>query len=162
MEEIKQNQHEEYEENVSPVVENTDDDNSDSDSDFDDDDLKKLEQDQSKDILKEYHPHLQHISNNEMFTLSTIVRDKSGKIIDPLHTTIPVLTRYEKAKVIGVRAKQINHGSEPYIEVPHNVIEGLDIAEMELMQKKIPFIIRRPMPNGGSEYWKVSDLEILE
>ena len=77
-------------------------------------------------------------------------------------TTIPVLTRYEKAKVIGVRAKQINHGSEPYVEVPHNVIEGLDIAEMELMQKKIPFIIRRPMPNGGSEYWKVSDLEILE
>ena len=73
-----------------------------------------------------------------------------------------MLTRYEKAKIIGLRAKQINHGANLFIDVPDNVIEGLTIAEMELQAKKIPFIIRRPMPNGGSEYWKVSDLEILE
>ena len=42
------------------------------------------------------------------------------------------------------------------------MIEGLTIAEKELEAKKIPFIIRRPIPNGGSEYWKVSDLEMLE
>jgi hypothetical protein len=30
---------------------------------------------------------------------------------------------------------------------------------MELKQKRIPFIIRRPLPNGGSEYWRVQDLE---
>ncbi|MBQ45969.1 MAG: hypothetical protein CMP10_00490 [Zetaproteobacteria bacterium] len=75
---------------------------------------------------------------------------------------MPILTRYEKAKIIGLRAKQINNGSKIFVEVPHNVIEGLTIAEMELEAKRIPFIIRRPMPNGGSEYWKVSDLEILE
>ena len=28
--------------------------------------------------------------------------------------------------------------------------------------KKIPFIIRRPIPNGGTEYWKLQDLELLE
>ena len=27
--------------------------------------------------------------------------------------------------------------------------------------QKIPFIIRRPIPGGGSEYWRVSDLEVL-
>ena len=37
----------------------------------------------------------------------------------------------------------------------------LAIAEEELKQKKIPFIIRRPLPNGASEYWKVKDLEML-
>ena len=32
---------------------------------------------------------------------------------------------------------------------------------MELEQNKIPFIIRRPLPNGSSEYWRVQDLTIL-
>ena len=31
----------------------------------------------------------------------------------------------------------------------------------ELEEKKIPFIIKRPLPNGGCEYWKLADLEIL-
>jgi hypothetical protein len=36
------------------------------------------------------------------------------------------------------------------------------IALEEFKQKKIPFVIRRPLPNGISEYWKMQDLEILE
>ena len=139
------------------IIEETD-----SESDSDDEDLKKLENFESRDILVDFHPHLQHISNKEMYALSKVVKDKSGKIIDPLHTTLPILTRYEKAKIIGLRAKQINNGAPVLIDVPHNVIEGLTIAEWELMEKKVPFIVRRPLPNGGSEYWKVSDLEILE
>ena len=35
------------------------------------------------------------------------------------------------------------------------------IANRELQEKKIPFIIRRPLPNGGSEYWDIRDLELL-
>ena len=35
-------------------------------------------------------------------------------------------------------------------------------SKVEFEQKKIPFIVRRPLPNGGSEYWKLRDLEILE
>ena len=46
-----------------------------------------------------------------------------------------------------------------YDKVPENVIDGYIIAELELQQKKIPFIIRRPIPGGGSEYWKIGDLE---
>ena len=34
-------------------------------------------------------------------------------------------------------------------------------AEMELKEKVIPFIIRRPLANGASEYWTLQDLEIL-
>ena len=32
---------------------------------------------------------------------------------------------------------------------------------MELKEKKIPFIIKRPIPGGGSEYWNVKDLELI-
>ena len=38
----------------------------------------------------------------------------------------------------------------------------LTIAQEEFKQKKMPFIIRRPLPDGSSEYWKIEDLEILE
>ena len=134
----------------------------DSDSDSDEENLKKLENFDSRDILVDYHPHLQQISNKEMYALSRVIKDKSGRIVDPLHKTLPILTRYEKAKIIGLRAKQINHGAQVFIDVPHNMIEGLSIAEKELEAKKVPFIIRRPLPNGGSEYWRVSDLEMLE
>ena len=140
--------------------------NSDSDSDSDyetyEDDYKKLEQDVNTNVLLNYHPEIQQISNEELLTLSTITRDKNGNIIDPLHTTIPILTRYEKAKVLGLRAKQLNHGSKPFIKIPRDMINGITIANKELEEQKIPFIIRRPLPNGGSEYWNVSDLELLE
>jgi len=137
----------------------------DTDSDSDesgDEELEKFEQSNNQNILVDYHPHLKQISSKEMYALAKVVRDINGKIVDPLHTTLPILTRYEKAKIIGLRAKQINHGANIFIDVPDNVIEGLTIAEMELEANKVPFIIRRPMPNGGSEYWKVSDLEMLE
>ncbi len=140
------------------------DSDSDSDSDYEtyEDDYKKLEQDVNTNVLLNYHPEIQQISNEELLTLSTITRDKNGNIVDPLHTTIPILTRYEKAKVLGLRAKQLNHGSKPFIKIPRDMINGITIANKELEEKKIPFIIRRPLPNGGSEYWNVSDLELLE
>jgi|UniRef100_A0A6C0IQK7 DNA-directed RNA polymerase subunit K/omega len=136
-------------------------DESESDED-EDQDFKKFDQDLQKNILLDYHPELKQISYEEMMTLSTVVRDKNGIIIDPLHTTIPILTRYEQAKVVGLRAKQINAGSNPFVDVPSHVIDGITIAEKEFIEKKIPFIIRRPIPNGVSEYWKLEDLEILE
>lgn len=138
----------------------TDDDSDSSDDEYDND-FKKFEQDMSKDVLINYHPETSHISHKQMLILCKIVRNKNGKIIDPLHNTIPYLTRYEKAKIIGVRAKQLNNGADAFIDVPNNMINGLTIADEELKQKKIPFIIRRPMPNGASEYWKVKDLEML-
>jgi len=42
------------------------------------------------------------------------------------------------------------------------MINGLTIAQLEFKQKKLPFIIRRPLPNGGSEYWNVHDLVDIE
>ena len=47
----------------------------------------------------------------------------------------------------------------PYIEVPNNIIDSYLIAQMELKAKKIPVIIRRPVSNSKSEYWKLADLE---
>ena len=132
----------------------------DSDSESDEeDDIKKLENSVDKNLLLNYHPEVLQINYNEMHTLCKIIRNKNGTPIDPLHKTIPFLTKYEKSKVLGLRAKQINSGSEIFVEIPPNIYDGYTIANLELKQKKIPFIIRRPLPNGTSEYWKVNDLQ---
>lgn len=137
-------------------------DSEEDDSDEDEDDFKKLENDISKDYLMSYHPELKQINFNELIALSKITRNKDGIIVDPLHKTFPYLTKFERAKILGQRAKQINNGSPIFVKVTPNIIEGHTIALMELQQKKIPFIIKRPLPNGSNEYWKVSDLNMLD
>jgi len=131
-------------------------------SEDEDEDFKKFDLDIKNNKLMDFHPEMKQISYEEMITLSTVVKDKNGIIIDPLHKTLPILTRYEQAKIIGLRAKQINSGSNPLIDIPDSMIDGITIAQEEFKQKKMPFIIRRPLPDGSSEYWKIEDLEILE
>jgi len=139
----------------------------DSDDDFDilEDDtnyLQKFTGNISESYIADNHPECIIHNNLEIDALSSVVRDDDGIIIDKNHQTLPIITKYEKARIIGERAKQINNGAKPFIEVPQNVIDGYIIAELELSVKKIPFIIQRPLPNGSKEFWKLTDLEIIE
>ena len=72
--------------------------------------------------------------------------------------TIPKITKYERALLIGKRAKQIEEGANPNVKY----ISGqsvISIAEEELRQRKIPLIIKRPIGNKF-EYWKPADMEV--
>jgi DNA-directed RNA polymerase I, II, and III subunit RPABC2 len=123
--------------------------------------LQKFDSEINKDYIVDFHPECFVHNYEEINTLTQIVRDVNYNIIDPLHKTIPFLTKYEKARIIGIRAKQINSGAKPFIKVPENIIDGYLIAEMELKEKRVPFIIKRPIPGGTCEYWKIKDLEII-
>jgi len=136
---------------------NTDDEED--DDDLDEDYLQKIDEDLHNDIITDHHHELKKHNMIEIETLCKIVRNTNGVIVDPLHKTVPFVTRYEEARVIGERAQQIESGSNPFIEVKSNVIDSYLIALEEYKHKKIPFIIRRPLPNGGSEYWRLADLE---
>jgi len=121
--------------------------------------LRKFEGEINKDYLITFHPEIQTHNYDEIATLSTIVRNQEGQIVDNFHKTLPFVTKFEKARILGVRAKQINSGASVMIDVPDHVIDGYTIAQMEYEQKKIPFIVKRPLPNGAVEYWKFADLE---
>ena len=98
---------------------------------------------------------------DEVEALTTVARNEHGIIADPLHRTLPFLSKYERTRILGERAKQINDGATPFVKVDPSIIDGYLIALKELEERKLPFIIRRPMSNGGSEYWKLKDLEFI-
>lgn len=74
----------------------------------------------------------------------------------------PFLNQFEKTKVLSFRASQLAQGSRPYIEIPDNVTDVYTIAKLELAARKLPFILKRPLPDGDYEYWKLSELMIFE
>ena len=111
--------------------------------------------------LQKFHPEELHKTFDEIYKLSLVIRDENGTIIDMLHKTYPLLTKYEKAKIIGLRVTQLNKGAMPYIKLENAIIDNTLIAEKELREKKIPFIIMRPIPDGTAEYWNVADLEYI-
>ena len=79
----------------------------------------------------------------------------------PIKTT-EYLTKYEKARVLGVRAMQIAQGAPVQPDIDSNITDPLLIAEEELRKKKTPLIIRRFLPDGTYEDVAVRHLESLD
>merc|ERR1712228_431424 len=73
--------------------------------------------------------------------------------------TTPYMTKYEKARILGTRALQISMGAPIMIETIGET-DPLEIAMKELRERKIPMIIRRFLPDGTFEDWKVSELKM--
>lgn len=80
---------------------------------------------------------------------------------DPFHRTQPFLSVFEKTKILGFRTNQLSQGARPLVNVPSHVKSHLDIAKLELESRRLPFIIKRPLPNGTFEYWRLSDLAVF-
>lgn len=135
--------------------------NDDDDSDDGNNYLRKFETDMHENYIASCHQEMLHLNNAEVSALARVVRNADGAIVDVMHKTMPFLTKYEKTRILGQRAKQLNQGAQPLIPVDKKIIDGYLIAQLELQQKALPFIIRRPLPGGKSEYWRLSDLELI-
>jgi DNA-directed RNA polymerase I, II, and III subunit RPABC2 len=141
----------------------SDDDEDEDDEDEEEDEhyLQKFEDTMKKNIITEFHPEMQSHNSDEIEVLCQIVRDQDGRIIDPLHKSLPFITKYERTRVLGERARQLNAGATAMVEVDSDTIDGYLIALKEFQEKKIPFILKRPIAGNHIEYWKLADLEIL-
>ena len=84
--------------------------------------------------------------------------EKEEQVDSSNRITMNRLTKYEKVRIIGIRTKQIMTGA-------NILIKGIDgktpseIAELELKYNMVPFKIKRKLPNGKFEIWKLSELE---
>lgn len=109
-------------------------------------------------VLYKHHPEtiLDYIEKVTPYIPLQQVPPSEGK--DPAHKTQPFLSVYERTKILGFRANQLAQGAPPYIARPEHVTSVFDIAKMELDQRRLPYIIKRPLPNGTFEYWRLSDM----
>ena len=138
-----------------------DEDEEEENDEFDENYLQKFDNEITKSYIDSFHPECLMHNYDEIEKMTIVVRNADNIIVDPNHKTIPYLTKYEKARILGQRAKQIETGAKPLVKVPENIVDSYIIAELELKQKNIPFIIKRPIPNGSFEYWKLKDLEMI-
>ena len=147
------------EEDPSGESEDSSDESSES-SDDEPPELDRLTDAMRHNHLAAFHPTAVCGEDSFVQAMTVIKRNSAGEIDDPQHRTLPFLSKYERTRVLGLRAAQIDAGSAPLVRDLAGQLTGSAIAELELKEKKMPFIVQRPMPNRRSEYWKVSDLTI--
>jgi DNA-directed RNA polymerase subunit K/omega len=142
-------------------------DNYDEDQELDDDMI--VEDTQKRDLgneLLKFHPEaridtIESVSMDLILTNVPPTFTNADGQVDSKHRSSPFLTQYEKTKVLGFRTNQLSLGARPYIAVPEHVTEIREIARLELEARRLPIIIKRPMPDGTFEMWRLSDLLIL-
>lgn len=75
-------------------------------------------------------------------------------------------TKYEYTALVATRAQQLAEGAKPMVS-----LDGLkasdpimfvwNVAKREIEQRKLPFVVRRQLPNGESEYWSAQEMEVM-
>lgn len=86
----------------------------------------------------------------------TIKNTKNDKLFN-----FPYLTKYERARILGVRARQIDSGAVPFIDITDlSDKSSLNIAIKELEMNKLFLLIKRDYSNGKSDVYKLTNLTI--
>ena len=76
-------------------------------------------------------------------------------------TTIPVITKYEFARLLAERAEEIANNKPITIKDP-GTDDPLEIARLEYRAKRSPKKIKRVFPDGRVEVWAISELCIID
>lgn len=74
--------------------------------------------------------------------------------------TNKILTKYEKTKIIGLRMEQLARNATPYVSIDGK-FDPSEIATRELMERKLPFMVSRTLPNGSTEVYRLEDMIIF-
>lgn len=144
----------EPESEISEVIEDDindddEDDEYDNNNDEEIDDTELLKKENEDEELECFYD----IEQNEINNIQNNDVPKEDRI------TMPYLTKYERVRVLGTRAKQISLGAKILVKnIDLTTKKPLEIAKIELEHGVIPFKIRRPLPNGKIEEWKISEL----
>ncbi len=92
--------------------------------------------------------------------------DECGKTLaslDKPKVSKDIMTKYEFNTVISLRTNQIALGAVPFVDFNSEIKSNMDLRKIaieELRQNKIPYIIKRPLPNNKYEFVRVRDLNL--
>ena len=90
---------------------------------------------------------------------ATAPREKLRARLPEERVTTPYLTKYERARLLGTRALQLSFNA-PVMVALEGEVDPLTIAEKELRERRVPFIIRRFLPDNTYEDWTLAELEV--
>jgi DNA-directed RNA polymerases I, II, and III subunit RPABC2 len=94
-----------------------------------------------------------------------VFRQEVVEAVKQPRVTREFYTKYEYTALLATRAQQLAEGAKPLVN-----LDGLkqsdpmfvwSVAKREIEQRKLPFLVRRQLPNGTSEYWSTQELEIM-
>ena len=93
--------------------------------------------------------------------------DDYNKVINSLDKSKiskPIMTKYEFDQLISLRANQLALGSAAFVDITGlNIKSNMElrkIALKELQEGKMPYIVKRPLPNNKYEYYRIGDLDL--
>jgi DNA-directed RNA polymerases I, II, and III subunit RPABC2 len=94
-----------------------------------------------------------------------VFRNEVAEAISQPRMTQPYFSKYEFTTLLATRARQLAEGAKPLAS-----FDGLktsdpmfvwNLARREIEQRKLPFLIRRRLPSGRSEFWSAQELEVI-
>lgn len=95
---------------------------------------------------------------------SFVSRDDVVRNVDTPRVSQPYFSKYEYTALLSCRAQQIAEGAIPM--VPLTDFNTNDpkfiwkVAEREILERKLPYLVKRQLPNGQTEFWSVAELEL--
>lgn len=100
--------------------------------------------------------------NVEPFVIDTEINYDDADTTTANKKTTKYMTKYEYTSLVAFRTIQLRYGDIPRInDIPDDVkYNSQEIARMELHARVIPLVIKRNLPNGDEEIWKVKDMVI--
>jgi DNA-directed RNA polymerase subunit K/omega len=97
--------------------------------------------------------------------VQSVTRESVQEALKAEKTTLPYYTKYEQVALIGTRAQQLAEGAKPLVSLDGMLTSDSrfvwNVAEKEVFERKLPFIIHRRFPDGRSEYWSTQELSVM-
>ena len=70
------------------------------------------------------------------------------------------MTKYECSRILGIRSVQISMCAPIMLDYSVENMNPLKIAALEMKEKKLDVVIRRPLPNNNSYEINIKNLKI--
>ncbi|KAE8709708.1 DNA-directed RNA polymerases I, II, and III subunit RPABC2 [Hibiscus syriacus] len=129
------------------------------DDDYNDMDMGYEDEPQEPEIEEGAEEDLENNNNDDvpLEPIETEEKDDQDAKDKASRKTSKYMTKYERARILGTRALQISMNAPVMVELEGET-DPLEIAMKELRERKIPFTIRRYLPDGSYEDWGVDEL----
>jgi DNA-directed RNA polymerase subunit K/omega len=97
--------------------------------------------------------------------VQSVTRESVQEALKQERVSLPYYSKYEQVTLIGTRAQQLAEGAKPLVSLDGMLTSDpkfvWNVAEKEVFERKLPFIIHRRFPDGRSEYWSAQDLSVM-